>query len=219
MRSFTKSLVTLLLLFVAGSMSAQTLKVLDPNGERDWSKQADGDYPYYFDEGWLPSGALKEVVNGTLHIYNPEAQGSHSNLQLFVLDWFNTTQDEDYVIRIWMRADGAGTANLVVGTWGGSAQSTFDFEQSDEFKMYQISHTAGVTSTGNDEHILFQSGTFAGNIEIQKVQILQMGEDKPVLSSWGTWKPLINNSDMEGDDVSSFFAKIDRYYGCCNSKS
>lgn len=210
MRTFTKSLVTLLLLFVAASMSAQTLKVLDPNGERDWSKQADGDYPYYFDDGWLPSGALKEVVNGTLHIYNPEAQGSHSNLQLFVLDWFNTTQDEDYVIRIWMRADGAGTANLVVGTWDGSAQSTFDFEQSDEFKMYQISHTAGVTSTNNNEHILFQSGTFAGNIEIQKVQILQMGEDKPVLSSWGTWKPLINNSDMEGDDVSSFFAKIDR---------
>ena len=210
MRTFTKSLVTLLLLLVVGSLSAQTLKVLDPNGERDWSKQADGDYPYYFDDGWIPTDALKEVVNGALHLYNPEVQGSHSSFQLFVLDWFNTTQDEDYVIRIWMKADGAGTANLVVGTWGGSASSTFDFEQSDDFKMYQIAHTAGVTSTENNEHILFQCGTFAGNIEIQKVQILQMGEDKPTLSSWGTWTPLINNSDMEGDDVSSFFAKIDR---------
>ena len=46
MRTFTKSLVTLLLLLVVGSLSAQTLKVLDPNGERDWTKQADGDYPY-----------------------------------------------------------------------------------------------------------------------------------------------------------------------------
>ena len=32
MRTFTKSLVTLLLLFVAGSISAQSLKVLNPNG-------------------------------------------------------------------------------------------------------------------------------------------------------------------------------------------
>ena len=208
MRTFTKSLVTLLLLLVVGSLSAQTLKVLDPNGERDWTKQADGDYPYYFDDGWIPTDALKEVVNGALHLYNPEVQSSHDKFQLFVLDWFNTTQDEDYVIRIWMKADGAGTANLVVGTWGGSASSTFDFEQSDDFKMYQIAHTAGVTSTGNDEHIIFQCGTFAGNIEIQKVQILQMGEDKPTLSSWGTWKSLINNGDLEGDDNTSFWTKI-----------
>ena len=121
MRTFTKSLVTLLLLLVVGSLSAQTLKVLDPNGERDWTKQADGDYPYYFDDGWIPTDALKEVVNGALHLYNPEVQSSHDKFQLFVLDWFNTTQDEDYVISIWMKADGAGTANLVVGTWGGSA--------------------------------------------------------------------------------------------------
>lgn len=208
MRTFTKSLVTLLLLLVVGSLSAQTLKVLDPNGERDWSKQADGDYPYYFDNGWIPADAVKEVVNGALHLYNPEPQGSNSSFQLFLLDWFNTTEGEDYVIRIWMKADGEGTADMVIGTWGGSNTSSFSFEASDDFKMYQIAHTAGVTSTNNDEHILFQCGTFAGNIEIQKVQILQMGEDKPVLSTWGTWKSLISNGDLEGEDNTSFWTKI-----------
>ena len=99
MRSFTKSLVTLLLLFVAASMSAQTLKVLDPNGERDWSKQADGEYPYYFDNGWLPEGASKDVINGALHIENTTATEQNYQLQLFILDWFNTTEGEDYVIR------------------------------------------------------------------------------------------------------------------------
>ena len=208
MRTFTKSLVTLLLLFVAGSISAQSLKVLNPNGERDWSQQTDGDYPYYFADGWFPAGAYKEVVDGALHIYNEEAQGQNYQLQLFILDWFNLTQGENYVIRIWMKADGEGTANLTVGTWDASATSTFSFEESDEFKMYQIAHTAGVTSTGNNVHILFQSGTFVGNIYIQKVQVLQMGEDKPTLSTYGTWKPLINNGDLEGDDNTSFWTKI-----------
>ena len=193
---------------MAGSISAQSLKVLNPNGERDWSQQTDGDYPYYFADGWFPAGAYKEVVDGALHIYNEEAQGQNYQLQLFILDWFNLTQGEDYVIRIWMKADGEGTANLTVGTWDASATSTFSFEQSDEFKMYQIAHTAGVTSTGNNVHILFQSGTFVGNIYIQKVQVLQMGEDKPTLSTYGTWKPLISNGDLEGDDNTSFWTKI-----------
>lgn len=208
MRTITKSLVTLLLLFVAGSLSAQTLRVIEPNGERDWSKITEDNY--YFDSNWFPADAYKEVIDGALHIHNSEAQGSNDKLQCFILDNFNTTQDEDYVIRIWMKADGAGTVDLRLGTWDSSSNSSFSFEASDEFKMYQISHTACVTSTGNNEHILFQSGTFVGDIYIQKVQVLQMGEDKPVLSTWGTWTPLINNSDMEGDDVSSFFAKIDR---------
>ena len=206
MRTFTKSLVTLLLLLVVGSLSAQTLKVIEPNGERDWSKITEDNY--YFDSNWFPTGALKELADGALHIYNPEAQGSNSSLQFFILDNFNTTENEDYVIRLWMKADGEGTAELRIGTWSASSNSSFSFEASDEFKMYQITHTAAVTSTNNDEHILFQSGTFAGNIYIQKVQVLQMGEDKPTLSSWGNWKPLISNGDLEGEDNTSFWTKI-----------
>lgn len=215
MRTITKSLVTLLLLFVAGSMSAQSLKVIL---ERDYSTT--DSYPYYWmgdkdgDAAKQPffcnGTAVVEITDGALRIANNEVQANNYDLQPFVLDWFNTTEGEDYVIRVWMKAEMDGSANLSIGTWGTSGNATLEFKQSDDYVMYSVNHTAAVTSTGNDEHILWQMGSTVGAVYIQKIQILQMGEDKPVLSSWGTWKPLINNSDMEGDDVSSFFAKIDR---------
>lgn len=215
MRTFTKSLVTLLLLFVAGSLSAQTLKVLL---ERDYSQATE--YPYYWmgdrvddnpdQPNFCGGTATVEVVDGALRIENTQVQSNNHDLQPFVLDWFNTTEGEDYVIRVWLKAEMDGSANLAIGTWSTSGSATIEFKQSDDFVMYSINHTAAVTSTGNDEHILWQMGSTVGTVYIQKVQILQMGEDKPVLSEYGTWKPLINNSDMEGEDVSSFFAKIDR---------
>ena len=209
MRTFTKSLLTFLLLLVVGSLSAQSLILLDPNGERDWSKQADGEYPYYFDNGWLPEGASKDVINGALHIENTTATEQNYQLQLFILDWFNTTEGEDYVIRIWMKASGEGTADLNIGTWGANATSSFKFEASEDYKMYSIDHTAGVTSTGNNEHIMFQCGTFVGTIDIQKVQILQKGEEKPVLSTKFGISSWIKNGDAEGDDLSSFPVSLD----------
>ena len=215
MRTITKSLVTFLLLFVAGSMSAQSLKVIL---ERDYSTT--DSYPYYWmgdkdgDAAKQPffcnGTAVVEITDGALRIANNEVQANNYDLQPFVLDWFNTTEGEDYVIRVWLKAEMDGSANLSIGTWGTSGNATLEFKQSDDYVMYSVNHTAAVTSTGNDEHILWQMGSTVGTVYIQKIQILQMGEDKPVLSSWGTWKPLINNSDMEGDDVSSFFAKIDR---------
>lgn len=209
MRTFTKSLVTLLLLFVAGSISAQSLKVIL---EQDYTKATE--YPYYWmgDSGNQPffcnGTAVVEVVDGALRIANNEVQANNYDLQPFVLDWFNTNEGEDYVIRVWLKAEMDGSANLVIGTWDKSGNATLEFKQSDDFVMYSVNHTAAVTSTESNEHILWQMGSTVGTVYIQKIQILQMGEDKPVLSEYGTWKPLINNSDMEGEDNSSFYTKI-----------
>ena len=213
MRTFTKSLVTLLLLFVAGSISAQSLKVLL---EQDYTKLTD--YPYYWmgdrendnpvQPNFCGGTATVEVVDGALRIENTQVQNNNYDLQPFVLDWFNTTQGEDYVIRIWLKAEMDGSANLSIGTWGTSGNATIEFKQSDDFVMYSINHTAAVTSTNSDEHILWQMGSTVGTVYIQKVQILQMGEDKPTLSTYGTWKPLISNGDLEGDDNTSFWTKI-----------
>ncbi len=213
MRSFTKSLVTLLLLFVAGSISAQSLKVIL---ERDYSTT--DSYPYYWmgdKEGDDPKQpffcngtAVVEITDGALRIANNEVQANNYDLQPFVLDWFNTTEGEDYVIRVWLKAEMDGSANLSIGTWGTSGNTTLEFKQSDNYVMYSVNHTAAVTSTKNDEHILWQMGSTVGTVYIQKIQILQMGEDKPALSEWGTWKSLITNGDLEGEDNTSFWTKI-----------
>ena len=213
MRTFTKSLVTLLLLFVAGSISAQSLKVIL---ERDYSTT--DSYPYYWmgdkdgDDPLQPffcnQTAVVEIADGALRIANNQVQENNYSLQPFVLDWFNTTEGEDYVIRVWLKAEMDGSANLSIGTWGTSGNATLEFKQSDDFVMYSVNHTAAVTSTKNDEHILWQMGSTVGTVYIQKIQILQIGEDKPTLSSWGTWKSLISNGDLEGDDNTCFWTKI-----------
>ena len=203
---------------VVGSVSAQTLKVITPNGERDWSTTST--YPYYWmgdadNQPYFCSGTATVAIDsevGALVISNTQVQGNNWDLQPFILDWFNIIEGEDYTIRVWLKAEMDGYANLSIGTWGASGNARLDFTQSDDFVMYSVEHTAAVTSTfenGNyNSHILWQMGETVGTVWIKKIQILQMGEDKPVLSEYGIWKPLINNSDMEGDDNSSFFTKV-----------
>ena len=220
MRTFTKSLLTFLLLLVVGSMAAQSLQVIkeidyaDPR-KADGSK-ADG-YPYYWmgdseNQPYFCDGtATVQIVDGALEISNTEVQSNNYSLQPFILDWFNTTVDEDYVIRIWLKADMDGSANLSIGTWGTSGNATVEFKQSEDFVMYSINHTAAVTSTGNDEHILWQMGSTVGTVWIKKVQILQAAEEKPILSTYGTYRSIIINSDMEATDEtadSCFYTKI-----------
>ena len=200
-------------------MSAQSLKVLM---ERDYTTT--DSYPYYWmgdrvddnpDQPYFCDGtATVEIIDGALRIENTQMQANRWNLQPFVLDWFNTTEGEDYTIRIWAKAEMDGSANLSIGTWSTSVDALFEFRQSDDFEVYSIDFTAVGTSKNNDIHILFQMGETIGTIYIQKIQILQRSEDKPELSTYGNWKPLVSNSDMEGNDVSCFWTKIwDDEYG------
>ena len=205
MKIFTKSLLTLLLLCVAGVVSAQApkkLTVLSPNGERDWTKQSS--YGYYYDTGWSPSDFTYELAGDDgLHLNNPTS----GQFQLFLLDWANQTQGDDYVVRIWLKADGAGSGNLSIGTWTGSTNVGIEWEASDDFVMIEKSYNGGITTTGNDVHILFQS-SFVGEIYVQKAQLLGYEEIKPEKSNYGEWVSLINNGDLEGTDNSNFHARI-----------
>jgi hypothetical protein len=143
-------------------------------------------------------------VDGALRIENTQEQGNNWDLQPFVLDWFNTVEGEDYVIRVWMKADVDGSANLSIGTWSKSGNATIEFHQSEDFELYTVNHTAEVTSTGNDEHILWQMGKTIGVVYIQKIQILKKGVVLPPLSTFGVWTSVIKNGDIESDDLSSF---------------
>jgi len=195
-----------LLLLASGTVSAQDgLQLIL---ERDWTTT--DSYPYYWmgdqdDQPNFCSGtATVEVVDGALRIENTQEQGNNWDLQPFVLDWFNTVEGEDYVIRVWMKADVDGSANLSIGTWSKSGNATIEFHQSEDFELYTVNHTAEVTSTGNDEHILWQMGKTIGVVYIQKIQILKKGVVLPPLSTFGVWTSVIKNGDIESDDLSSF---------------
>lgn len=206
MRTFTKSLLMFLLLLASGAVSAQG--GLQLVLERDWTTT--DSYPYYWmgdadnQPNFCGGTATVEVVDGALRIENTQEQGNNWDLQPFVLDWFNTTEGEDYVIRVWMKSDVDGSANLSIGTWSKSGNATLEFHQSENFELYTVSHTAEVTSTGNDEHILWQMGKTVGVVYLQKIQILKKGVVLPPLSNFGLWSSVIKNGDIEGDDLSSF---------------
>ena len=202
MKIFTKSLLTLLLLCVAGVVSAQApkkLTVLSPNGERDWTKQTD--YGYYYDTNWSPSDFTYELAGDDgLHLNNPTS----GQFQLFLLDWANQTQGDDYVVRIWLKADGAGSGNLSIGTWSGNTNVAIEWEASDDFVMIEKPYTGGVTNSASEVHILFQS-SFVGEIYVQKAQLLGYEEIKPEKSNFGEWVSLINNGDISTDEVEGIY--------------
>lgn len=201
MRIFTKSVLTFLLLCVASVAGAQVFQVLDPNGERDYSKT--DSYPYY--RMGAPEGSSYDVIDGTLQIENTVEQGNNWDLQPFILDWFNPQASEEYIVKIWMKATGDGSANLSIGTWSKSDNASFDFVASDDYQLYQVKYISTVTTNGNDAHILFQSGKFVGTINILKVQIGQNKEVRPTLSkNWRITENKVQNGDAEGDDLSYF---------------
>lgn len=142
----------------------------EPFFAKDWTTETA--YPYY--KMGAPEGSSYDVENGALVIKNEKEQANNWDLQPFIMDWFNLTEGKNYKVRITMAASAAGKAALNIGTWSKNQPAEFDFEASDSFKKYDIEFNSVCNTTGNDAHVLFQSGKFIGTIKIQKVELFEL---------------------------------------------
>ncbi len=175
MRTFTKSLLMSLLLLVVGQICAESPKVLM---EMDWSTATE--YPYY----WLGDGydmpylcnktASVQVVDGALVINNSQEQNNNYDVLTMILDFFGTTEDEEYTINIWMKATMDGYADLNIGGWlvDKYVEKRLDFTASDDYQLYTIHFTSNITQA-DGEHIIFMMGKTVGTVFIKKVQLVQ----------------------------------------------
>lgn len=98
-------------------------------------------------------------------------------------------------MKITMKASANGSANLSMGTWGGSENIGLEFTASTDFVEYTAtcaSVTAGVASS-NDGHVLFQCGKFIGTVYIQKVEVIEVAPDTPIAKP--NWTDIIKGNE------------------------
>ncbi len=147
---------------------------------------------YYWGQG--PAGATMGIVDGLFQSYNPEVIPNFWEFQYHVADGINWVPGVSYTVTMMIRASEACSITLAAGTWGGQAGG--NIEIGTEWTEVSVPRAPGVEGAG---FIMFQSGNFAGTIEMQWLKVTHE-EAKAV--SW--WTPMVNGGDAEGGVSESF---------------
>ena len=93
-------------------------------------------------------------------------------------------------------------SHLIDNTQGGWSGKYFSSETTDEGTVYTVDLKQMVKDKGY-AHLHAIKGASWQNVTITDMVVVSQGKNQQV-----GWINLINNSDMEGDDVSSFFTKV-----------
>lgn len=149
-------------------------------------------YPY-----WHGGPVTPEVKDGVLVVTNPEKQPNSWDVQFHVADQIATIKGGDHQVTLMIKGSSAGTLTLCLGDWGGNANTKIEF--TDEWQEVSANLKA-IPSTSS--FVLLQSGDYLGTYEIKWVKVTHTEAAGP--GTW--WTNLVTNSDVEGDDVSCFYA-------------
>ena len=149
--------------------------------ERDW--ETTDSYPYYrmgvpTVDGEAAGAYDVDAEEKALLIENNATGKANWEFQPFVDDGIKTAKGNNYCVRMTVRTEGEGDANLnlVMGTWDGSADKGFKVKSNQDYetinfylKDYPVT---GVDKDGNPiVHVIIQCGSFVGKIYVKKVEI------------------------------------------------
>lgn len=149
-----------------------------------------GFYPY-----WKADGVDVTInSDGNLLIYNPEVI-DFWQYQYQVATGLVASPDIEYKVTVMIRASDAGYLTCCFGDWSNFPSKDLAFTT--EWSEVELSFTGVETSDG---FILFQSGNFAGEIEVEWIKVTH----EEVSST--SWSNMLTNSDCESDDTSCFYA-------------
>lgn len=173
MKRFTKMFLTLALLCVAGSANAVTEEVVH---ECDYSTKSS--YPWYV--MGKPNNADFYVSDGVLVVTNPVEQTNNWDLQPFIDDNITAEEGCNYIIRLTYKTTVAGNITLNMGTWSSGKSADVALTVSDDFQTVDGALNDYNTSASNI-HILLQMGKLIGTVYVQKVQLIYLVPDDPLL--------------------------------------
>ncbi|MBR5835919.1 MAG: endo-1,4-beta-xylanase [Bacteroidales bacterium] len=159
----------------------------------------DAEFDYSTFTGWYywgagPDGSSRGIVDGVFQSYNPEVIPNFWEFQYHVADGIPWVAGRTYDITMMIRASEETSFTLAAGTWSGQAGG--DVKVGTEWQEVKVSRTVSVDGNG---FVMFQSGNFAGTIEMQW---LKVSHEEALAVSW--WTDLIANGDAEGDDCTNF---------------
>ena len=215
MKKFTKSLLVLALLVLAvgGAKAgvrtiAKTVNYTTNPVKVDGADYYQSGYPWYWmgDAGDQPNccggTATAQLNNGAFEIKNTKEQTNNYDLQLFVADGIAIKEGYSYTIKITMKADGNGSANLSFSSgWSASANKEFNFTASDAYTEYVVTiDKKDVTSkiAGNSGHVAFQCGKFVGTVSIQSVVVIEEAPEVVVITEVEKYAAPTGTTDING---------------------
>ena len=116
---------------------------------------------------------LPEIVNGVLTVNNDTEKGAWE-VQYFVGDGVPTKFGNKYIIRATIKGSTAGSLTCNFGDWGEAISKRLDF--TNEWSEVDVT-TRGLK---NSAFIVFQSGNFAGKIELKKIQVFEIENEQVI---------------------------------------
>lgn len=134
--------------------------------------------------------------DGNLLIHNPEAIENLYEIQYHVANGLVASPDIEYTVTAKIKASGDGYLTCCIGDWGGQQTAALSFTT--EWQEVKLTFTGVNTADG---FVMFQSGNFAGDIEIEWLKVTH--KEAPSISLWNN---MLLNSDCESDDTSCFYA-------------
>lgn len=143
------------------------------------------EFPFYV-MGYKP-----DIVDGVLVSNFPGEW-----YQYFVVDGISTDPSKEYKVTAMIRSSKEGSFNVQMGNWGATFEKPI--RVTTEWEEQSVTFN---TLTTESSFVVFQPGTFDGEIQIKWVKVSH--SEAPSIS-W--WTSVINNGDLEGDDLSNFFA-------------
>lgn len=131
----------------------------------------DAEFDYSTFTGWTywgagPDGSSRGIVDGVFQSYNPEVIPNFWEFQYHVADGIPWVAGRQYKITMMIRASEETSFTLAAGTWSGQAGG--DVKVGTEWQ--EVSVTRNISVDGNG-FVMFQSGNFAGTIEMQWLKV------------------------------------------------
>lgn len=145
--------------------------------------------------GWV-GGPVKPVVeNGVLVVANPVKQPNFYDVQYHVASGIPTIVGTKHKVTIRIKGTTAGEITLALGTWGNTQNTTIPITEE------WVEVTAELNGLVTNSFVMLQSGHYVGTYEIAWVKV---SHSEAQSISW--WTNMVSNSDVEGSDLSCFFA-------------
>ena len=179
MRIFTKSLLTLALLCIAGVMNAaqETLvsSVDYAHPKNDHGQEVVGTYPYYWADGWAHDGAEAPAVVDDVLVLNFNG-GRYDHV--FIHDWMPVVGGAKYKIRITYKASVDGAVNVAFGNWGANMnKQSVPVTASGNWQDLDVFLGPAGFEANDGCHVKFAGGNYAGVLSIKKVEVYLVEPD------------------------------------------
>lgn len=149
-----------------------------------------GSYTY-----WHPDQVDASINSaGNLLIHNPEVVDTFYTIQYHVANGLVASPDIEYTVTAKIRATGEGYLTCCIGDWNNQQNKALAFTT--EWEEVKLTFTGVNTSDG---FVMFQSGNFAGDIEIEWLKVTHT-----VAPSIGKEVPVIEHDFSDGEPISGW---------------